>query len=323
MNDNVCIIGGSGFIGTRFAQLLKGRGMPFSILDKAESKTFPELTLLRDIRDAEGLTASLPPCGLVVHLAAEHRDDVTPVSLYHDVNVTGTQNLLDAMDRAGITRILFTSTVAVYGLGRDNPDESAAPAPFNPYGATKLQAEELIRAWQARDPNRCAVVLRPSVVFGENNRGNVYNLLKQISSGRFLMVGNGKNIKSMAYVGNVAAFMLHIAEQAGPGYHLYNYTDRPDLEVHELVALARSEMGLQSRPLTLHYAVGMAAGRIFDLAAGITDKKFSISSIRIKKFCSSTRFDSTRAHATGFRAPFALTDALRSTIRHELPRKSS
>ena len=52
-------------------------------------------------------------------------------------------------------------------------------------------------------------IIRPTVIFGEKNRGNVYNLLKQIASGKFLMIGKGQNRKSMAYVGNVVAFIKY------------------------------------------------------------------------------------------------------------------
>ncbi|MBL3955904.1 NAD-dependent epimerase/dehydratase family protein, partial [Bacteroides thetaiotaomicron] len=64
-------------------------------------------------------------------------------------------------------------------------------------------------------------ILRPTVIFGEGNRGNVYNLLRQITSGRFLMVGDGENRKSMAYVGNVVAFIAFLIENNMEGYHVF------------------------------------------------------------------------------------------------------
>ena len=57
---------------------------------------------------------------------------------------------------------------------------------------------------------RSLVVVRPTVVFGEGNRGNVYQLIHQIISGRFVMVGSGKNRKSIAYVGNLSAFLVRV-----------------------------------------------------------------------------------------------------------------
>jgi len=71
---------------------------------------------------------------------------------------------------------------------------------------SKWQAEEVLRKWYDKNPQeRNLNILRPAVIFGERNRGNVYNLLKQISSGAFRMVGKGDNKKSMAYVGDIVA----------------------------------------------------------------------------------------------------------------------
>ena len=156
----------------------------------------------------------MPGKQTVVLLAAEHRDDVSPTSLYYDVNVQGTQNVLEAMDVNGVTNIIFTSSVAVYGLNKENPDEDHPADPFNHYGKSKWQAEEVLRAWYNKDPiNKSLTIIRPTVIFGERNRGNVYNLLRQIASGKFLMVGKGANCKSMAYIKNIVAFIkFHLGQ---------------------------------------------------------------------------------------------------------------
>jgi nucleoside-diphosphate-sugar epimerase len=70
--------------------------------------------------------------------------------------------------------IIFTSTVAVYGFAKIGTEESGKIAPFNDYGRTKYEAEEVFKAWQAEAPEeRTLVIIRPTVVFGEQNRGNV------------------------------------------------------------------------------------------------------------------------------------------------------
>ena len=107
-------------------------------------------------------------------LAAEHRDDVSPISLYYDVNVRGTKNVLDAMDKANVKNIIFTSSVAVYGLNKISPNENHSIDPFNHYGKSKWQAEIIIKNWYEKDPiGKSVTILRPTVIFGERNRGNV------------------------------------------------------------------------------------------------------------------------------------------------------
>jgi nucleoside-diphosphate-sugar epimerase len=169
---------------------------------------------------------------LVILLAAEHRDDVSPTSLYYDVNVEGTRNVLDVMDENGIKNIIFTSSVAVYGLNKNNPDETHPADPFNHYGKSKWQAEEVLREWQSKDTsNRMLRILRPAVIFGERNRGNVYNLLKQTSFGRFLKTGKCDNKKSITYVGNIVVFIEYLTETAKPADEAYNFIDKPGLSM--------------------------------------------------------------------------------------------
>jgi nucleoside-diphosphate-sugar epimerase len=158
--------------------------------------------------------------------------------------------------------------------------------------------------------------VRPTVVFGERNRGNVYNLIKQIASGRFVMIGNGLNKKSMAYVENIAAF-LNYSLGFDPGIHVYNYIDKPDFTMNQLVSHVNGLLGKSKKiKVRLPYQFGLLIGKIFDVASKLSDKKFSISSIRVKKFCSNSIF-SSRISSTGFSPPVPLIEALERTIRYE------
>ncbi len=318
----ICVIGGSGFLGTRLLKLLDSQGIQLQNIDKNRSVEFPSVTAIQDIREPSGLASVLSPADVVIHLAAEHKDDVTPSSLYYDVNVQGTRNILNAMDQAGITSIIFTSTVAVYGLNRDNPDETFSVAPFNHYGKSKYQAEELIREWQQKGSDRRAIILRPSVIFGETNRGNVYNLLSQMASGRFMMIGSGNNQKSMTYVGNVAAFIMFIFAKMKPEFLVYNYTDLPNISTRELIDTVRKELDIKILPLKIPYFAGLLAGYCFDLMALILQRKLNISSVRIRKFCATTRFNAEKAHGSGFVVPHPLLQALRDTIQFEFIHKN-
>ena len=225
---DLVVLGGSGFIGTRLGGLLRERGVPFSIGDIRESEAFGELWRRCDVCELDSLRELVKGAETIINLAAEHRDDVRPLSRYHEVNVEGAARVCEAAREAGVKRIIFTSSVAVYGFQPRPTDEQGPFAPFNEYGKTKLAAEAVYKAWAEEDASRSLVVVRPTVVFGEGNRGNVYNLLRQISTGKFMMVGSGGNKKSMAYVGNIAAFLAHCLTM-GPGAHIYNYVDGPAL----------------------------------------------------------------------------------------------
>jgi len=315
----VDVIGGSGFIGTRLCSfLIDEKSCVFSIVDKVFSKSHPDKVKVADVRSINTLQTAISDGAVIINLAAEHRDDVSPRSLYDEVNVDGARNVCTVARDRNVKTIIFTSSVAVYGFALIGTDESGQIAPFNDYGRTKYEAEQIYKAWQAEASDiRTLVIVRPTVVFGEQNRGNVYNLLRQISSGKFVMVGDGENRKSMAYVGNVAAFLLYATRAFKPGVHIYNYIDKPDSSMNALVGTVNRMLGKPEKiGFRLPFAVGYAIGKCFDALATITSKKFAISSIRVKKFCSNSVFETSIAK-TGFVPPVLLSDALERTVRHE------
>lgn len=313
---NIILIGASGFVGTRLIEQIGPTNC--HNIDKKPSFKYPEITTIQNILE-NGLSDSIPlTTKTIVLLAAEHRDDVYPTSLYYDVNVDGARKVVEVMDKKGIQNLVFTSSVAVFGLNKNNPDESHPVDPFNHYGKSKWQAEEVLREWYNKDPqNRSLTIIRPTVIFGEGNRGNVYNLLKQISSGKFLMIGNGKNYKSMAYVGNIVAFIKYIIDNINPGYYVYNYADKPDITMKELVNLVDNCLNNKTLHISIPYFIGMLGGYFFDFLGFCLNKKYSITSVRIKKFCATTQFDSSKVKNLKFISPYSLKEGLQLTLKHE------
>ncbi len=316
--QTINVIGGSGFIGTRLVRRLQSNEqLTVQITDKSQSQAHPDLVTLGDVRSVEQLRMSIANESVIVNLAAEHRDDVRPLSLYDEVNVGGAKNICTVVRERNVKTIIFTSTVAVYGFAPIGTNESGKIAPFNDYGRTKFEAEQVFKAWQAEAPTeRTLVIIRPTVVFGEQNRGNVYNLLRQIASGKFVMVGSGENLKSMAYVENVAAF-IEYSMSFKPGVHIYNFIDKPDFTMNTLVGNVNRILGRPDRiGFRLPFSIGYLIGKGFDLVAAITGKRFAISSIRVKKFCANSVYN-TAIDKTGFVPPVPLEQALSQTIRYE------
>ncbi|KGE14141.1 NAD-dependent epimerase/dehydratase family protein [Sphingobacterium deserti] len=314
----VTIIGGSGFVGTRLIEkLLLENSVDIVNIDKKQSDSYASLTHIGDVSDVAGLKTGLQGTDVVVLLAAEHRDDVSPTSLYYDVNVEGTRHVLEAMEVNACKHIIFTSSVAVYGLDKDNPDELLPADPFNHYGKSKWQAEEVLQAWFKSHSDWTISIVRPTVIFGEGNRGNVWNLLNQIASGKFMMIGSGTNRKSMAYVGNIVAFIQFLIANKKTGLEVYNYVDKPDFTTNDLVYHTGNVLNKKIPTRRIPYWLGMLGGYGFDVLAWATRKKLPISSVRVKKFCAVTQFDSSKAMGSGFKPPFTMEEGLRRTLKSE------
>lgn len=311
----ITVIGGAGFVGTNLCQTLADRQISFEIIDIKQSQRFPEKCKIGDVRDLQSLCETISG-DVVVNLAAVHRDDIRDKSEYVRTNVDGAENAARVCSEKNIRKIVFTSSVAVYGFAEPGTDETGAINPFNEYGKTKYQAEEKLREWHSSGDNDL-IIVRPTVIFGEGNRGNVYNLLQQIASGKFVMVGAGKNRKSMAYIGNIVAFLEKCIE-TDRKYAVFNYVDTPDLDMNTLVRLVRKVLkGKDSVGMRLPYWIGVILGYAADGLTSLTGKKLPLSSIRVKKFCSSTAFGSAKKELDGFTPPFALHEGMDRTLHSE------
>jgi nucleoside-diphosphate-sugar epimerase len=320
-NNEVAIVGGAGFVGSRLTARFRKRDV-FSNKYDIDLSNDLDRSIYLDVEDVDSLD-QLSGVGTIINLAAVHRDDVSPLSRYDDVNVQGAKNVCEAACKHGVHKIIFTSSVAIYGFAPAETDESGEPNYFNDYGRTKYLAEQVYKAWQLEDPeSRTLVIVRPTVIFGEGNRGNVYNLLRQIASRRFLMFGNGTNRKSMAYVENVVAF-IEYSLSLKPGLHIYNYIDKPDFDMNTLISGTRKTLfGKGNVGLRLPGFIGLALGYVADLAAIIIRRPLPVSSIRVKKFMGTTQFASSVSD-TGFVAPVSLEDGLARTLRYEFMEDNS
>lgn len=314
---NVFITGGSGFIGTRLISFLLDRNVKCVNFDKVISKTYPDLSIIGDVRSFDSLRSNINSIDTIIHLAAEHKDNVYPLSLYTDVNVNSAINICNVAREKDIRTIIFTSTVAVYGFAAPDTDENGIINPFNEYGRSKYQAELIFKKWQSESPvDRTLLIIRPTVVFGEGNRGNVFNLLNQIAKGYFIMIGHGDNRKSLAYVENLVAYIYHCFTLS-PGIHTYNYIDKPDYTMNMLVQRVYSALGKTNYlNIKIPFSIALIAGKFLDFVSFLFQSEFAISSIRIRKFCSDTVFE-TSVNNTDFIAPVTLDEALQKTIKFE------
>ena len=141
MVKKVTVIGGSGFVGTNLCRQLVLKQQDFEIIDLKMSRQFSEKCKIADVRDIDSLRKTITG-DMVLNLAAVHRDDLRDQAEYKRTNVDGAENIALVCEEKGIEKIVFTSTVAVYGFAEPETDETGAINPFNEYGRTKFYAEE-------------------------------------------------------------------------------------------------------------------------------------------------------------------------------------
>jgi nucleoside-diphosphate-sugar epimerase len=206
----VLVTGGTGFIGSRLA--LEARAQGREVVVAGQLNSVPERERARELEAAgvriEQGSLQQPAfaericagCDTVIHLAAAQHEANVPEDYFFDVNVGGTRTLLEAAVRAGVTRFLYGSTIGVYGDGRGEPiDENTPPAPLNPYGRSKLRAEEVVKSFGEQIE---IAIVRISETYGPGDF-RLLKLYRAIDRGRFLMVGPGENLRQAIYVNDL------------------------------------------------------------------------------------------------------------------------
>ena len=186
----VFVTGGAGYIGTHTVLELLREGHEVCVSDNYHNSSPAALDRIRrlanadfrqceiDIRDQDALTQILLDFqpDAVIHFAglkAVGESNEIPID-YYDNNVVGSLRLLAAMDQAGCTRIVFSSSATVYGEPQYLPyDEEHPLAPTNPYGRTKLMVEEIIRDWCLSKPQNSAALLRYFNPVGAHASGDI------------------------------------------------------------------------------------------------------------------------------------------------------
>ncbi len=170
-----------------------------------------------DLGDAAALQRLVEDREALLHVAAVYRTAGHPDSFYRDVNVGGTERLLEAAARAGLRRFVHTSTVGVHGDVKAPPaDETAPIAPGDVYQATKAEAEALALDFGRRRGLPVAVV-RPGAIYGPGET-RLLKLFRAIARGRYAVVGSGRAFYHPVYIDDlVQGFLLALTHERAPG----------------------------------------------------------------------------------------------------------
>lgn len=312
----ILITGSSGFIGSYLSSRLLRNGYKVTGLDNrapAKKDILSEF-ILGDILSLEDIERAARGVDAIVHLAAKHHDFGISKDEFFNVNVKGIDNILKCATVAGIKKFIFYSSVAVYGAVKTFGTENTLTAPASDYGNSKLAAEQVLREWVSQDPAREAVIIRPVVVFGPGNFANMYNLVDKIHRRKFIFAGEGKNIKSMAYVENLVEATAFLLERLKPGIEIYNYSDYPQMNTEEIVRRIAAYLSCEIPKFKLPLGPAIAAASIFDLMGKITGYNFPITANRIKKFNTPTVHRSDKIRKAGFSPPVELSEGLRKMV---------
>ena len=311
MQEHAVIFGGAGFIGRHLARALRTRGAAVSVADIAE--TVRPISGVRyfhvDVRQPiNEVELGATPDTVIYNLAAVHRTPGHKSAEYFDTNVEGAKNIVDFADRAGVRRIVFTSSIAVYGPREERLDEDAKPLPSSSYGWSKLLAERVFDEWGAGNPDRRLTTVRPAVVFGPGEAGNFTRLAGALQRRLFAYPGRRDTIKGCCYVKDLIDSFDFALTLDRPAF-LYNFA-YPDPYTIEAICDAFHQVGGLPRPVAKAPAWMLsAAAAPFERLEGL-GLNLGVNRARIAKLTRSTHIAPQRLQELGFEFRSSLSDGL-------------
>ena len=250
---HVLVTGGAGFIGSHLVEALLDRGDCVTVLDSFDSYYDPARkranvagwggrarVIEGDIRDRAVLARSLEGVDAVVHLAARAgvRASLVDPALYVDVNVTGTQVLLDGLRLAGIDRLVYASSSSVYGARSDGPflETDAVLAPVSPYAATKLAGEYLCRA-ASHSHGLQVSCMRLFTVYGQRQRPEmaIHLFARRALAGLpVAQFGDGSSRRDYTFVSDIVTGLVAALDRPRP-FRIYNLGNGAPITLADLM----------------------------------------------------------------------------------------
>ncbi|MCG8496287.1 MAG: NAD(P)-dependent oxidoreductase [Enterobacterales bacterium] len=330
------IFGGTGFIGSFFARFLLEEsiyekvylfdhepisGKPFVYRKGMLSGMNGVVEVVGDVR---ALIDWFPeePVGLVANFAAVHREPGHEDYEYYETNLLGAENVCAWADKVGCKNLIFTSSIAPYGPSESPKDEQSLPVPVSAYGGSKLVAEEIHQKWLAADAgNRHLVIVRPGVVFGPGEGGNVSRLIKAVLNRYFFFMGNRNTRKAGTYVKELCAAMCWVLDkqiEEGRHFSLFNMSMNPGPSIEEYVEAVASVSGRKVWVPSVPYGLLLIVAYGIDAFAKPFGIKHPFSPVRIRKLVRSNNIEPSFLAENGYQYRYSLVSAF-ADWRKECP----
>ncbi|MCD7714035.1 MAG: NAD(P)-dependent oxidoreductase [Prevotella sp.] len=336
---NYIILGGTGFIGTHLANLLHERYPQckvwnLDIVDPARldsgdmtEKEIENYTTIKHwkspVVDGETRNSTYVYCDvrkpiedlpftptaddIIFNFAAVHRTPGHPDIAYFETNIRGAENVCAFAEKYGIKRIVFTSSIAPYGAAEELKTEETLPTPNTPYGISKLVAEKIHVAWQAKDSShRQLLIVRPGVVFGKGENGNFTRLYQSIRGRKFIYPGRKDTIKACIYVKELVRFIDWCLDNQKNNVEIYNCTFEPAYSIEHIVETIKDVTGLKRRVPLIPSRVLMPVATL----AACIGSPMGICPARVRKLMVSTNINGKKLANSGYKFRYTLEEAI-------------
>lgn len=310
----VLVTGANGFVGHHLSSVLLSLGWEVrgAVRTEGASEALDgavQPCVVGNIDGGSDWKSALNGVDVVVHLAARvhvlNDTAADPLAAYREVNVDGTQRLLEASIAAGVRRFVFMSSVKAVGESTPPGDafsEAHECRPEDEYGVTKREAEQLVL--EAHDKGLIeTIVLRPPMVYGPGVRANFLRLMRAVQAGIPLPLGSVRNARSMVFVNNLAdAVRVCMEHPKAPG-EVFFVADDEVLSTAQLVSGLAGAMGKRPRLVPVPIGLMRTAGALLGKSAEIDRLTGSLV----------VSTDKIRTHL-GWAPPWSVSEGIQETV---------
>ncbi|OGC47188.1 hypothetical protein A2886_00895 [candidate division WWE3 bacterium RIFCSPHIGHO2_01_FULL_42_13] len=279
--EKILVTGGTGFIGSHLTERLLEQERqvkvlalkePLEPIEKENERLLEELgaeIIYGDLRDAESLKEAIKGCDTVFHLAGISRPMAVTDEKYYDVNVKGTENILEAAKAVGVKKFVHVSTVSVLGVSPDGHPLSEDEYQYDglKYGQTKREGERIALHYHYKHKIP-VIVVRPCLVYGPRCLVRLI-MFKFVKLGIFPIFDSGEAKMEFAYVDNVVQALL-LAEKDGNAVgETFNITDGQPYKIKDVLNTMADELRVARPRLKLHPKVGYYIGVVTEFLSKI------------------------------------------------------
>ena len=322
----VLVTGATGAIGPDIVDALCRKGhLVFTLsLDRPVDGLFPEgvVSLVGDVTNRSTVALATKDVDAVIHMAALLHINDPPAALrrkYESVNVGGTECVVEAAAGANVERIVFFSTIAVYGssIGTGNIYDELSPVnPGTMYGETKLAAEKIVLSAKRANGESMGAVMRLGAVYGSRVKGNYSRLVHALARNRFVSIGNGKNRRTLLYSADVGKAVVEVLEHPGAAGRIYNVSDGRFHTINEIIAAICAALGRKPPRFSLPVGPVRAAAGLAEDIAGIMRCRSPVTRSTIDKYTEDIAVSSERIRKElGFIPQYDLAAGWNETVR--------
>ncbi len=316
----ILVTGATGFVGQALCQRLleTGHAVRCAIRGGEGGAALPagcETSVVGSIGPETYWAEAVKGTELVIHLAARvhvMRESVPdPLAEFRKVNTEGTRRLAESAAAHGVKRLVYISTIKVNGEKSDAPfRESDRPAPQDPYGISKFEAESVL--WEiGKRSGLEIVVIRPPLIYGPGVKANFRNLMNIVHRGVPLPFGTIRNHRRMVYLGNLVDIILCCSWHPSAAGEVFLAGDEESVSTPELVARIAESMGKKARLVSVPAGLIKWAGRISGKSAAV-ERLFGDLNLDIGKL----------EAKLGWKPPYDMKSGLRTTAEWFLAARS-